>query len=151
MTLARCLLLAVLCTVSSVLVGDGHAQSSDPRRANAREPLTPVEALASFELEPGYRIELAAAEPLTRDPVAIAFDPRGRMYVAESHGYPGPLEGAPAAAPEGVIAVLEDTDRDGRFDKRTEFARDLTFPNGLLPWDGGVFVTCAPDLLYLKD
>jgi putative membrane-bound dehydrogenase-like protein len=151
MPVARTILLAVLCMASSVLIGDGRDQSADPRSSQARGPLTPDQALASFELEPGYRIELAAAEPLTRDPVAIAFDHRGRMYVAESRGYPGPLEGAPGSAPEGVIALLEDTDHDGRFDKRTDFARDLTFPNGILPWDGGVFVTCAPDLLYLKD
>ncbi len=136
---------------SSVLTGDGRDQNPDPRSSQTRGPLTPDQALASFELEPGYRIELAAAEPLIRDPVAIAFDQRGRMYVAESRGYPGPLEGAPESPPEGVIALLEDTDHDGRFDKRTDFARDLTFPNGILPWDGGVFVTCAPDLLYLKD
>jgi putative membrane-bound dehydrogenase-like protein len=151
MALARCLLLAALFAASSVRMGDGDAQNSDPRNANARGPLTPDEAIASFELEPGYRIELAAAEPLTRNPVAIAFDSRSRMYVAESRGYPGPLEGAPASAAEGGIALLEDTDHDGRFDKRTDFAKNLTFPNGILPWDGGVFVTCAPDLLYLKD
>jgi putative membrane-bound dehydrogenase-like protein len=107
--------------------------------------------LAGFELEPGYRIELAAAEPLIRDPVAIAFDERGRMYVVENRGYPGPLEGDPQPAPQGVIALLEDTDGDGRYDKRTDFATGLTYPNGIMPWDGGVFVTCAPDLLYLKD
>ena len=57
-------------------------------------PLSPDEALKSFELEPGYRIELAAAEPLIRDPVAIAFDERGRLYVVETRGYPGPLGGS---------------------------------------------------------
>ena len=114
-------------------------------------PLSPEDALASFELEPGYRIELAAAEPLVKSPVAIAFDERGRMYVVENRGYPDPLEGSPAAVPQGVVALLEDTDRDGRFDRRTEFAAGLTYPNGVMPWDGGVFVTCAPDLLYLKD
>ena len=120
-----------------------------PRAAG---PLSPDEALAGFELEPGYRIELAAAEPLIRDPVAVAFDDRGRMYVVENRGYPGPLEGAEARSPaEGVVALLEDTNRDGRFDKRTDFARQLTFPNGVMAWDGGVFVSCAPDLLYLKD
>ena len=151
MPAARIILVTVLCMGSAVLTGDGRDQTSDPRSSQTRGPLTPDQALASFELEPGYRIELAAAEPLIRDPVAIAFDQRGRMYVAESRGYPGPLEGAPGFAPEGVIALLEDTDHDGRFDKRTDFARNLTFPNGILPWDGGVFVTCAPDLLYLKD
>ena len=54
----------------------------------------------------------------------MAFDDRGRMFVVENRGYPGPLEGADAGpAAEGVIALLEDTNRDGRFDKRTDFAR----------------------------
>ena len=147
----RTFLVLLLLTSSGLFVGGTPTQVSERGSPRARGPLSPDQALASFELEPGYRIELAAAEPLIRDPVAIAFDHRGRMYVAESRGYPGPLEGAPPSAPEGVIALLEDTDHDGRFDKRTEFARNLTFPNGILPWDGGVFVTCAPDLLYLKD
>src|SRR5687768_15032497 len=74
------------------------------------------------------------------------------MFVVENRGYPGPLEGASVQPPpEGVIARLEDVDGDGRFDTRTDFATGLGYPNGVLPWDGGVFVTSAPDLLYLKD
>ncbi len=110
-----------------------------------------AEALASFVVEPGYRIDAVAAEPLVKSPVAIAFDDRGRMYVAENRGYPDPLEGTPPAAPQGVIALLTDTDGDGRYDARTDFASGLTYPNGVMAWDGGVFVTVAPDLLYLKD
>lgn len=121
-------------------------------RSNAdRLPLSPDQALASFVLEPGYRIDLVAAEPLVQDPVAIAFDERGRMYVVENRGYPDPLEGEPRPEPLGVIALLTDADDDGRYDTRTDFATGLTYPNGLMVWDGGVFVTVAPDLLYLKD
>jgi putative membrane-bound dehydrogenase-like protein len=133
-------------SMQSVATYTPAAQASQDRPA-----LSPAEALASFVVEPGYRIDLVAAEPLVQSPVAIAFDDRGRMYVAENRGYPDPLEGEPPAAPRGVIALLTDTDGDGGYDTRTEFATGLTYPNGVMAWDGGVFVTMAPDLLYLKD
>src|SRR5688572_13428324 len=88
------------------LGGAPPEQRLHPARGD-NNPLSPLEALASFELEPGYRIELAAAEPLIEAPVAIAFDERGRLFVVESRGYPGPLEGAAEPPPKGVIALLE--------------------------------------------
>ncbi len=110
----------------------------------AESPLSPEEGVAAFAVEEGWKVEIAAAEPEVFDPVAMAFDERGRMFVAENRGYP--------SGPEtGGIALLEDADGDGRFETRREFALGLCFPNGVLPWKGGVFVTCAPDLLYLKD
>ncbi|KAF0177288.1 MAG: membrane-bound dehydrogenase [Limisphaerales bacterium] len=113
------------------------------------KPLTPAQALASLQVEAGLRVELAAAEPLTASPVALAWDERGRMFVAENRGYPvGPGTNKP---PAGIIAMLEDTNGDGTYDKRTEFATGLTFPNGLMCWRGGLIVTCAPDIFYLKD
>lgn len=108
------------------------------------------ESMASLRLEPGLRIELVAAEPLVVDPVAFAFDEDQVMYVVENRGYPDPAEGGTPTR-LGRIARLEDTDRDGRFDHRTEFVTGLTYPNGILPWNGGVFVTCAPDIYYFKD
>ena len=112
-------------------------------------PLSPADAQKAFEVVPGLRVELVAAEPLVVSPCAIAFDTKGRLFVAENRGYPiGPKEGE---KPAGVIALLEDTDGDGRMDKRTVFADGLTFPNGVLPWGGGLIVTCAPDVLFLKD
>ncbi len=111
--------------------------------------LPPEQALAAIVVEPGLKLELVAAEPLTADPVAVAWDERGRLFVAENRGYPtGPGTNQP---PAGVIAMLEDADRDGRMDKRTEFATGLNYPNGLMPWRGGFFVTDAPDIYYLKD
>jgi putative membrane-bound dehydrogenase-like protein len=112
-------------------------------------PLSPADAQKAFEVVPGLRVELVAAEPLVASPCAIAFDTKGRLFVAENRGYPiGPKEGE---KPAGVIALLEDTDGDGGMDKRTVFADGLTFPNGVLPWEGGLIVTCAPDVLFLKD
>lgn len=112
-------------------------------------PLSPADAQKAFEVVPGLRVELVAAEPLVASPCAIAFDAKGRLFVAENRGYPiGPKEGE---KPAGVIALLEDTDGDGRMDKRTVYADGLTFPNGVLPWGGGLIVTCAPDVLLLRD
>jgi putative membrane-bound dehydrogenase-like protein len=134
-----------------VAVSAGAAQTDEPpRKIQLTDgPLTPQQALEAFQLEPGLKIELVAAEPTVESPVAMAFDEQGRLYVAENRGYPtGPPAGEP---PAGRIARLEDADGDGYFEKRTDFATELTFPNGMLPWKGGLIVTCAPDVLYLKD
>jgi putative membrane-bound dehydrogenase-like protein len=112
-------------------------------------PLTADKAPESFELESGLRVELVVAEPLVDSPVAMAFDERGRLFVAENRDYPtGPKEGA---APGGRIALLLDDDGDGAMDRRQDFATGLTFPNGVLPYAGGLIVTCAPDVLFLAD
>ncbi|HEV8544100.1 MAG TPA: PVC-type heme-binding CxxCH protein, partial [Verrucomicrobiae bacterium] len=117
--------------------------------ATVNSPLQPAAALSAFQVDPGLKLELLAAEPLVVDPVAMCFDEKGRLFVAENRDYPtGPEPGQERA---GTIALLEDTDGDGRFDKRTEFVSHLSFPNGVLPWDGGLIVTCAPEVLYFKD
>ena len=119
--------------------------------ASFGKPLSPDEALASFRLESDdLRISLVASEPEVVDPVALCFDRKGRLYVAESRGYPHPGKGLPKER-LGVVARLEDADGDGHFEKRTTFADDLVFPNGILPWRKGFFVTDAPDVLYLED
>src|ERR1043166_139174 len=112
-------------------------------------PLTPEQSLQYLKTEPGLKVELVAAEPMVVDPVAVAWDEKGRMFVVEDRGYPtGPGKGKP---PLGQVVLLEDTDGDGKYDKRTVFADGLTFPNGVMCWKGGVYVTCAPYLYYFKD
>ena len=110
----------------------------------ADSPRSPEDEAKAIRLAPGLRLELVAAEPMVDSPSAMAFDERGRLFVAENRGYP-------STPGQGRISRLEDTDGDGRMDRRTEFADGLSFPNGVLPWRDGVIVTCAPDLLYLAD
>jgi putative membrane-bound dehydrogenase-like protein len=115
------------------------------------DPLSTDEALASFRLESeDLEVQLVAAEPEVVDPVAFCFDSEGRLFVAESRGYPYPGKGMPKAK-LGRIARLEDADGDGRFESRTEFAHGLSFPNGIMAWGKGFYVTDAPDLLYMED
>lgn len=118
--------------------------------AERTKALSPEEALKAFQLEPGLRIELVAAEPLVVDPVAFCFDEQQRLFVVENRGYPGAVNNGDTTT-LGRIAMLTDTDGDGRYDKRTDFATGLGFINGIMPWRGGFFVTAAPDILYLKD
>lgn len=101
--------------------------------------------MATFQFaDSRLRAELVAAEPDVISPVAIAFDAAGRMFVAEMIDYPIGPEG-------GQIRCLEDRDGDGRFETATVFATHLPYPNGVLPWNGGVLVTAAPDILFVKD
>ena len=111
-----------------------------------RGPLTAEEELKTFKVADGLRVELVAAEPMTESPCAMAFDEMGRLFVVENRGYPSTSE-----PPQGRVLMLESTKGDGHYDKRTVFADGLSFPNGVMPWDGGLIVTCAPDIYFYKD
>jgi putative membrane-bound dehydrogenase-like protein len=131
--------------VALVAAGPGVAPAQPPP-PGATRPLSPDEALRTFELPGGFRIELVAAEPDVLDPVAMSFDADGRLYVVEMRDYPS---GPPA--PPGQVRRLEDLDGDGRMDRSTVFADGLPYPTGVLAWKGGVLVTAAPDILYFRD
>ncbi|MFT7678616.1 MAG: mono/diheme cytochrome c family protein/glucose/arabinose dehydrogenase [Planctomycetota bacterium] len=113
--------------------------------------LTPEQQLESFRLPRGFRIELVAAEPLVVDPVALAFDEEGRLWVAEMRGYMPNVEGTDETKVGGFIVILEDTDGDGRMDKRTEFLSDLVLPRAIQPTRGGALLIAPPELLFAKD
>ncbi|MFK8111165.1 MAG: neutral/alkaline non-lysosomal ceramidase N-terminal domain-containing protein [Rubripirellula sp.] len=108
------------------------------------KPLTAEEGLLSIQLSDGFEIELVAAEPLVQDPINIAFDKQGRMWVVEMGDYPQGKNG-------GKVKTLTDTDGDGQFDKATEFLTALPFPTGVMPWRDGVLVSAAPDILFARD
>lgn len=103
------------------------------------------DALSTFELEPGFKIELVADEPLISDPVDMEIDEYGRLYVVEMHGYPLDKKGS------GKIKLVSDSNGDGRMDKSIVFAEGLTLPNSIMRWKKGVLVTDAPYVFYFED
>jgi putative membrane-bound dehydrogenase-like protein len=124
------------------------AAADDPRPLSS-QPKSPDEAIKSFELPDGFRIELMAAEPLVQDPVAIEWGADGKLWVVEMADYPYGLDGK--MSPGGRVRFLEDTDRDGRYDRSTVFLDKINFPTGVLPWRKGVLVTAAPEIFYAED
>lgn len=108
--------------------------------------LEPAQAIAAIQIKDGYRLELAATEPLVRDPVAMSFDENGRMFVVEMCDYSEQDKEF-----LGNVRLLEDNDNDGRYEKSTLFAHHLSWPTGVICFDGGVFVAAAPDIWYCKD
>src|SRR5262249_16032205 len=112
-------------------------------------PKSPAESLKTFRLHPGFRTELAAAEPLLASPVALDFDEDGRWDVGEFVEFN--QNTSKDAHGRGRIRLLEDTDGDGVYDKSTIFLDNLDAPTAVCCYDGGVFVGAAPDILYAKD
>ena len=110
--------------------------------------LEPRDAAAAITVPEGFRVQLAAGEPMVHQPIAMTFDHRGRLWLAEAYEYP-------IRAKEGQgkdkIIILEDTDQDGVFDKRKVFADNLNLISGLEVGFGGVWVGAAPYFLFIPD
>ncbi len=140
---------AVLAAFCSLFVLHAAAPPGERPLLNSK-PLTPEEERATFAVPKGFRVELVAREPQVIDPVAMAFDERGRIFVAEMRGYPNAGVGT-GFITSGRIKLLEDRDGDGFYESSTVWADNLRFPTGLMPWRGGLLVANSPELIYLDD
>lgn len=112
---------------------------------------TPAQALAGFDVVPGFEVSLFASEPMIEDPVAMAFDEDGRLWVIEMQSYMPNIEGDGELSPTSRVVVLEDTDGDGRADRDTVFLDGLVLPRAILPCYGGALVIEPPNLLFCRD
>ena len=102
----------------------------------------------TFQVAPGFEINLFAADPLLAKPIQMNFDAQGRLWVATSELYPQIRPGEKA---NDKIVILADTTGAGKADKITVFADGLLIPTGIAPGDGGVYVANSTELLHLKD
>ncbi|HUR80816.1 MAG TPA: dehydrogenase, partial [Thermoanaerobaculia bacterium] len=145
----------------AVTVATGYAYQSSPANrpwppgiqnvSNESPALNPEDALKTFFMPPGYRLELVASEPMIQEPVAIDWDPQGRLWAVEMPGYMNDIAGWDEHDPIGRVVVLEDTNADGRMDKRTVFADGLVLARAVKVLDRGVLVGEPPNAWLMHD
>ena len=113
-------------------------------------PLPPEQAHEPHVVHEDFELSLVAAEPLVVNPISLDWDEHGRMWVAQTPGYPYKEESSGVPAHD-EITILHDDDGDGRMDRSTVFADGLDLVTSLVLHEDGVIVTAAPDILWLRD
>lgn len=132
--------------------GHTHSAHASPGTAPSRA-LSPEASIATMQLPKGYRLEPVLTEPHIAEPVMIAFDGNGRMYVAEMRTYMQDLDGTGEQEPVSRVSRHEDTDGDGVYDRHTVFADKLLLPRIMLPLDDRIIIgeTNTDDLYIYRD
>ncbi|WP_241738985.1 DUF7133 domain-containing protein [Pontibacter beigongshangensis] len=121
------------------------------RQMYASSPvLSPAASMEKMHLEDGFRVELAAAEPLVIAPVAMTFDERGRMWVVEMMNYMPDTAGTGEDLPTGKVVILEDLNGDGLYDNRKVFLDSLVLPRALCLIEDGLLVAEPPNLWFVE-
>ncbi|RMG21830.1 MAG: dehydrogenase, partial [Bacteroidetes bacterium] len=120
-----------------------------PEKLPLQAPLSQQASQKLIQVPPGFRLELFAKEPDIINPIAMAWDERGRLWVLETVDYPNEVK--EGSVGDDRIKICEDTDGDGRADKFTVFADSLNIPTSLVFANGGVIISMAPHFYFLKD
>ena len=119
-----------------------------PEPLPKQKPLSPEDSLSYTRVPVGWKLELFASEPEIINPIHMAWDERGRLWVAETTDYPNEVR---EDGGNDKIKILEDTNGDGKCDKATVFADGLNIPTSLTFSNGGIIIAQAPHFLFLKD
>lgn len=129
-------------------IGLTMADSYKPRNTQkpGEHPPGPAEAVRMITVPEGFQVRLFAGEPAVRQPVAMALDDRGRLFVGECYSYKEWENKG-----EDRIVIFEDTDNDGHHDSRKLFASGIDHLSGMTVGWGGVWVCSAPHLLFYPD
>jgi len=102
-----------------------------------------------FIIDEGLEIELLAAEPLLKSPVAMDFDLKGRIWTVELTGYMRDVEGSDEDLPDGRISFLIDTNGDGVMDQKNVFLDELVLPRAIKCYNGGLLYAEPPNLWWV--
>ncbi len=122
-----------------IFVGSSWSQES-------AAPLPPTEAASTMQVPPDFKVQLFAGEPAVQQPIGFCIDDRNRLWVAEAYAYPVHGEGK-----SDRIVILEDSDGDGRHDRRSVFFEGLNYVTGIEVGFGGVWVMSPPSMLFIPD
>ena len=144
--------LTIILTLQPITNAQDKGQFENPPDTQELSvPMTPpAQALALMELPPGFRSTLFAAEPDVHQPISITTDARGRVWVAECYTYSDRSENYNTQLNDRIV-IFEDTDNDGVFDKKKIFWDQFKKLTSLEVGHGGVWVTSAPNLLFIPD
>ena len=132
----------------AIVSPEAHADAQPRKRRPPADGLAPADAAAAMSVPPGFSVKLLAAEPDVHQPIAMCFDDRGRLWVAEAYAYPKRV--APEEARDRIL-IFEDTDGDHVLDSRKVFKEKLNLVSGLAVGFGGVWVGAAPEFLFIPD
>ncbi len=148
-SLLRTLTVVVALMARVVFAADQFPEPYDTEKSG-KAPMSAEDAAKTFKMPPGFKVSVFASEPDVRQPIAMAFDPRGRLWVAENYTY---AEAAVKFATNlsDRVVIFEDTDNDGRFDKRIVFYDKAKILTSVELGMGGVFLMCPPQLLFIPD
>ncbi|UHG92755.1 PVC-type heme-binding CxxCH protein [Spirosoma oryzicola] len=113
-----------------------------------QEPLSPEESMKHIQVPVDFTLDLFAHEPNVMHPIAMTWDEKGRLYALITKDYPNERK---ESGGSDYIVICEDTDKDGKADKFTNFAEGLSIPTGMTFGNGGLYVSQAPHMLFLKD
>ncbi len=145
----KCLALFSACLLGSVLLNAAAQQFTNTQEITTPF-VEPTVALQGISLPDGFRVQLSAAEPDIRQPIAMAWDSRGRLWVAECYTYAESRVNFDLRLKDRIL-IFEDTDNDGVFDRRKVFWDQASQLTSIVLGFGGVWAACAPNILFIPD
>ena len=142
--------LSLFLTGVSFAAADEFPEIYDSEKSKEK-PMAPEEVVKTAKLPPGFELSVFAAEPHVQNPIAITTDERGRLWVAENFTWAGSGLGQYDTKLRDRIIILDDTDGDGKHDKRTVFWDGAVKLTSIEVGFGGVWAICLPNLLFIPD